>query len=254
MKKIIIVVALATIGCQANAWGLKDLESIADKVTKDTANNDAGSSNGSGVDALSNAEMSSGLKEALNQGVDKAVNSLGAANGFFGNNEVKIPLPDSLKKIEKGMRFIGMGKQSDELILKMNRAAEAAVPEAKALLVSSIKQMSLADAKAILTGPEDAATQYFKKTTSAQMSEKFLPIVTKATEKVQLAKTYNKYAEMGSQFGVVDKKDANIEQYVTNKALDGLYLMIAKEEAAIRQDPVGQASSLLKKVFGAVSK
>lgn len=254
MKKIIIVVALATIGCQANAWGLKDLESIADKVTKGTANNDAGSSNGSGVDALSNAEMSSGLKEALNQGVDKAVNSLGAANGFFGNNEVKIPLPDSLKKIEKGMRFIGMGKQSDELILKMNRAAEAAVPEAKALLVSSIKQMSLADAKAILTGPEDAATQYFKKTTSAQMSEKFLPIVTKATEKVQLAKTYNKYAEMGSQFGVVDKKDANIEQYVTNKALDGLYLMIAKEEAAIRQDPVGQASSLLKKVFGAVSK
>lgn len=246
--------ALATIGCQANAWGLKDLESIADKVTKGTANNDAGSSNGSGVDALSNAEMSSGLKEALNQGVDKAVNSLGAANGFFGNNEVKIPLPDSLKKIEKGMRFIGMGKQSDELILKMNRAAEAAVPEAKALLVSSIKQMSLADAKAILTGPEDAATQYFKKTTSAQMSEKFLPIVTKATEKVQLAKTYNKYAEMGSQFGVVDKKDANIEQYVTNKALDGLYLMIAKEEAAIRQDPVGQASSLLKKVFGAVSK
>lgn len=248
MKKIILLAALATIGCQANAWDLKDLGSIANEVTKGS------SASGSGVDSLSNAEMNSGLKEALNQGVDKAVSSLGTANGFFGNSEVKIPLPESLKKIEKGMKFIGMGKQSDELILKMNRAAEAAVPEAKALLVGSIKQMSLADAKAILTGPQDAATQYFKKTTSTQMGEKFLPIVTKATEKVQLAQTYNKYAEMGSKFGVVDKEDANIEQYVTNKALDGLYLMIAKEEAAIRKDPVGQASSLLKKVFGAVSK
>jgi len=152
------------------------------------------------------------------------------------------------------MRLVGMGDQADDLVLKMNRAAEAAVPEAKALLVNSIKQMSLADAKAILTGPDDAATQYFKKTTSADMSEKFLPIVTKATEKVQLAQTYNKYAELGSQFGVVEKENANIEQYVTNKALDGLYLMIAKEEAAIRKDPIGQASSLLKKVFGAVAK
>lgn len=242
--------ALATLGCQANAWDLKDLGDAAKKVTKSSSN----STNSTGVDALSNDEASSGLKEALNQGVDKAVSSLGAANGFFGNKEVKIPLPDSLKKIEKGMKFIGMGKQSDELILKMNRAAEAAAPKAKALLVSSIKQMSLADAKAILTGPEDAATQYFKKTTSSQMGEKFLPIVTKATEKVQLAQTYNKYAEMGSKFGVVEKEDANIEQYVTNKALDGLYLMIAKEEAAIRKDPIGQASSLLKKVFGAVAK
>ena len=149
---------------------------------------------------------------------------------------------------------MGMGKQSDELVLKMNRAAEAAVPEAKALLVSSIKQMTLADAKSILTGPQDAATQYFKKTTSAQMSQKFLPIVQKATENVQLAASYNKYAEMGSKFGVVKKEDANIEQYVTNKTLDGVYFMIAKEEAAIRKDPLGQASNLLKKVFGSVAK
>lgn len=250
MKKIILLVALATLGCQANAYDFKDLKTLKDKVTTSTAKSGAST----GVDALSNDEASSGLKEALNQGVAKAVSSLGAANGFFGNKEVKIPLPESLKKVEKGMKFIGMGKQSDDLILKMNRAAEAAAPEAKALLVSSIKQMSLADAKAILTGPEDAATQYFKKTTSGDMGKKFLPIVTKATEKVQLAQTYNKYAEMGSKFGVVDKEDANIEQYVTNKALDGLYLMIAKEEAAIRKDPIGQASSLLKKVFGSIGK
>lgn len=249
MRKLVLMIALATLGCQANALDLKDLDlkSITEKMTKSTA-----SSSSSAVDALSNDEMVSGLKEALGQGVDVAVSNLGTMDGFFGNNEVKIPLPDSLKKVEKGMKLIGMGKQSDDLILKMNRAAEAAVPEAKSLLVNSIKQMSLTDAKTILTGPEDAATQYFKKTTSAQMRDKFLPIVTNATEKVQLAQTYNKYAELGSQFGVVDKNDANIERYVTNKALDGLYLMIAKEEAAIRKDPIGQASSLLKKVFGAV--
>jgi hypothetical protein len=204
------------------------------------------------ISDLSNTEASGGLKEALTQGVGKAVSTLGATDGFLGNNEVKIPLPSSLKKVEKVMKMMGMGKQSDELVLKMNRAAEAAVPEAKTLLINSIKKMTVADAKAILTGPQDAATQYFKKTTSAQMAEKFLPIVTKATEKVQLAETYNKYAEMGSKYGVVKKEDAKIEQYVTNKALDGVYLMIAKEEAAIRQDPVGQASSLLKKVFGSL--
>ena len=204
--------------------------------------------------SLSNGETSSGLKEALTQGVGKAVSFLGKTDGFMGNKEVKIPLPSSLKKIEKGMKLMGMGKQSDELVLKMNRAAEAAVPEAKALLIGSIKQMSLADAKSILTGPQDAATQYFKKTTSKQMGEKFLPIVEKSTANVSLADSYNKYAEMGSKFGVVKKEDANINQYVTAKALDGVYLMIAKEEAAIRKDPLGQSSNLLKKVFGSVFK
>lgn len=201
---------------------------------------------------LSNTEASGGLKEALTQGVGKAVDMLGRSDGFLGNKEVKIPLPDSLKKIEKGMKMFGMGKQSDELITKMNRAAEAAVPEAKALLVNSIKSMTVSDAKGILTGPKDAATQYFKKTTSKDMAAKFLPIVEKATANVQLADTYNKYAEMGAKYGLVKKGDENINQYVTQKALDGLYLMIAKEEAAIRKDPVGQTSSLLKKVFGAI--
>jgi hypothetical protein len=151
------------------------------------------------------------------------------------------------------MRMFGMGKQADELILKMNRAAEAAVPEAKVLLVDSAKKMTVADAKAILTGGEDAATQYFKKTTSTQMAEKFLPIVKKATENVQLAQQYKKYAEIGSQYGLVKKEQVNLEQYVTQKTLDGVYLMMAKEEAAIRKDPIGQSSALLKKVFGVLA-
>ena len=252
MKRLLPATLLALFITQADAL---DFGTLKDAL-KSTGNSNAttSTSSGTGVSSLSNDEASSGLKEALTQGVGKAVGTLGAADGFFGNKEVKIPLPKSLQKIEKGMKLMGMGKQSDELVLKMNRAAEAAVPEAKALLVGSIKQMTLADAKAILTGSQDAATQYFKKTTSVQMGEKFLPIVQKATENVQLASSYNKYAEMGSKFGIVKKEDANIEQYVTNKALDGVYFMIAKEEAAIRKDPLGQASSLIKKVFGSIGK
>jgi len=205
------------------------------------------------VDDLSNKEASNGLKEALIVGAGKAVSKLGATDGFFGNPQVKIPLPDGMKKVEKTMRMFGMGKQADDLVLKMNRAAEAAVPEAKALLVASVKKMSVQDAKNILTGGDDAATQYFKQTTSGPMAEKFLPIVKKATENVKLAQQYNKFAEMGSKYGMVKKEQANLEQYVTQKTLDGVYLMMAEEEKAIRQNPMGQASSLLRKVFGALA-
>ncbi len=213
-----------------------------------------GHANALGVSDLTNTEASNGLKAALTQAAGKAVSQLSATDGFFGNNEVKIPLPDTLKKAERSMRMLGMGKQADELVLRMNRAAEAAVPEAKALLVDSVKKMSVTDAKAILTGGDDAATQYFRKTTSAPMAEKFLPIVKKATEDVQLARQYNKFAQMGNKVGLVKKEQVNLEQYVTQKTLDGVYLMMAKEEAAIRKDPVGQTSSLLKKVFGAITK
>lgn len=204
------------------------------------------------VSDLTNKEASGGLKEALIVGAQNAVSKLGATDGFFGNPQVKIPLPATMQKAEKAMRMFGMGKQADDLVLKMNRAAEEAVPEAKTLLIDSVKKMSLADAKSILTGGDDAATQYFKKTTSSAMSAKFLPIVKKATQEVQLAQQYNKFAEMGSQYGLVNKDQANLEQYVTNKALDGVYLMMAEEEKAIRKDPVGQASSLIKKVFGSL--
>ena len=226
MKKVIVTTLLALFVSQANALAVSD---------------------------LSNAEASNGLKAALIQGANKAVSNLGDVDGFFGNKQVKIPLPEAMRKAEKAMRMFGMGKQADELVLKMNRAAEAAVPEAKALLIDSVKKMTLDDAKAILTGPPDSATQYFKKTTSLPMGEKFLPIVKSATEKVKLAQQYNKFAEMGNKYGLVKKEDANLEQYVTQKTLDGVYLMMAQEEAAIRKDPIGQASSLIKKVFGAIS-
>lgn len=207
-----------------------------------------------GLSDLSNADAAAGMKEALIQGAGKAVGKLGVVDGFLGNPAVKIPLPDSVQRAERVMRMFGMGKQADEVILRMNRAAEAAVPEAKVLLVNAVKQMSVADAKNILTGGDDAATQYFRKTTSAPMAEKFLPIVQKAMADVQLAQQYNKFAETGAKYGLVKKEQANLEQYVTQKALDGVYLMMAEEEKAIRKNPMKQASSLLKKVFGALGK
>ncbi len=204
--------------------------------------------------SLSNADAVSGLKDALTQGASAAVSKLGVENGFLGNDKVKIPLPDAIKKVESGMRLLGMQKQADVLVTAMNRAAEQAVPEAKALLVASIKSMSVQDAKGILTGSNTAATEYFRKTTSGQLTAKFLPIVKKATAKVGLAEKYNNIAGKGVQLGLVDAKQAKIEDYVTQKTLDGLFLMVAEQEQAIRKDPVGTATGMAKKVFSLLGK
>jgi hypothetical protein len=206
------------------------------------------------LEDISNKDATGGLKQALTQGAGKAVDVLGKTDGFLGNPQVKIPLPDGLAKAEKLMRAAGMGKQADELVTAMNRAAEAAVPEARQLLVGAVKQMSVEDAKKILTGGDDSVTQYFKGKTSDQLAQRFLPIVRKATEKVQLAQKYDQFAGQGASLGLVKKEDAKIENYVTRKALDGLYLMIAQEERAIRQNPVGAAGGLAKKVFGALGQ
>jgi len=204
--------------------------------------------------SLSNADAGSGLKDALSQGTGVAVSKLGVENGFLGNDKVKIPLPDALKRVEGGLRLLGMQKQADELVTAMNRAAEQAVPEAKALLLGAVKSMSLQDAKGILTGGDTAATDYFRRTTSGQLTEKFLPIVTQATAKVGLAEKYNNLAGKGVQLGLVDAKQARIEQYVTQKTLDGLFLMIAEQEKAIRKDPLGAATGMARTVFGLIGK
>ncbi len=205
-----------------------------------------------GLESISSQDATSGLREALATGAQYAVDSLGRTDGFFGNSKVKIPLPESARKVEKVLRQLGMGKQADELILTINRAAEAAVPEAKALLVDSVRKMSVQDAKGILTGGQDSATQYFKRTTSDQQRVKFLPIVQNATAKVQLAQKYDEYAGKGAQFGLVKKEDAHLDTYVTQKALDGLFVMVAEQEAKIRQNPGEAASVVVKKVFGAL--
>jgi hypothetical protein len=206
------------------------------------------------LDALTNQDATAGLKAALEKGAGAAVDVLGRTDGFFGNGAVKIPLPDSLKKYEKLMRNVGLGKHADELILTMNRAAEAAVPEAKKLFVDSIKKMSVQDAKGILSGGQTAGTDYFKRSTTDQLRERFKPIVKAATAKVKLAEKYNEYAQKGVKFGLVKKEQANLDDYVTQKALDGLFYMVAEEEKKIRQDPVKAGSDIIKKVFGALQK
>ena len=206
------------------------------------------------ADSLSNKDTASGLKEALVRGADLAVSQLGQTNGFMGDARVKIPLPESARAAEKMMRTFGMKKQADELIETMNRAAEMAVVEAKPILTNAVKNMNFDDARGILTGGDDAATQYFRRTTSDAIGAKFLPIVKKATARVDLAGQYNKYAGQASKLGLLDKKDADLDSYVTQKAMDGLFLMIAEQEKAIRKDPVGTGSSLLQKVFGSLGK
>lgn len=205
-----------------------------------------------GLDAISSGDASAGVKEALAKGADFAVSSLGKENGFLGNAKVKIPLPGYLQKAEKGLRMFGMGKQADELVNTMNHAAENAVAEAKPILVDSIKKMGVQDAKAILTGGDDSVTQYFKRTSSEQLTQKFTPIVKAATQKLQLAEQYNAYAGKAASMGLIDGKDADIDSYVTQKAMDGLFLMIAEEEKKLRANPVAAGSALLKKVFGAL--
>jgi hypothetical protein len=205
-----------------------------------------------GLDRISNTDAASGLKQALSDGSIAAVSKLGVENGFFGNPQVKIPLPPSLKRVEGAMRALGMKKQADELVLSMNRAAEAAVPEAKQLLVDAVKKMSVQDAKSILTGGDTAGTEYFKRNTQSQLMQRFLPIVRKATERVGLAQQYNSLAGQGAALGLVKEDQATIERYVTQKTLDGLYFMIGEQEKAFRQNPVGATSDIVRKVFGAM--
>ena len=204
------------------------------------------------LDSISNKDAVSGLKQALTDGSAAAVSLLGKENGFFGNDKVKIPLPPALEQIEGALRFMGKQKQADDLVLAMNRAAEAAVPQAKALLVDAVKKMSVQDAKGILTGGDTAATDYFRRTTEGQLTQRFLPIVKKATDRVGLAQQYNSLAGQGASFGLVGKDEATVENYVTRKALDGLYLMIAEQEKKFRQNPVGATSDIVRKVFGAL--
>lgn len=201
---------------------------------------------------LTQSDASGGLKDALIQGAQVAVRQLGAPGGFSDNPQVRIELPGNLGKAARTMKMMGMGAQVEQLETSMNQAAEAAVPQAQALLVEAVKKMTVEDAKGILAGPQDSATQYLNRSSREQIRTRFLPIVKQATDRVGLAQQYNAFAGQAASFGVIDAKNANIESYVTEQALDGLFTMIAKQEASIRQNPAAAATSLAKKVFGAL--
>ena len=200
--------------------------------------------------ALDESQAASGVRVALERGADSAVALLGKPGGFLDNPQVRIPLPGALERAASMLRAIGQGKKVDDLVNSMNRAAEQAVPEGKPLLVNAVKAMSVEDAVKIVRGGDTSVTDFFAAKTRAPLGEKFLPIVTTETQKVSLAAKYNAVASKGSTFGLVKPEDANVEQYVTRKALDGLYFMIGQEEKKIRADPVATGSAILKSVFG----
>ena len=200
--------------------------------------------------SLTETDAAGGVREALRRGAEAAVANLGRTDGFLGNKAVRIPLPGALEDAAKLMRTFGQGKRVDELVTAMNRAAEAAVPQARTLLVDTVKSISVEDALKIVKGGDTSVTDFFQRKTRTPLNAQFLPIVTEATEKVSLADKYNRVAAKAQGIGLVKDEDANIQQYVTRKALDGLYWMIGEEEKKIRRDPVGTGSALLKKVFG----
>ena len=199
---------------------------------------------------VSEGDAALGVRAALERGAVAAVGLLGRSGGFLDNPKVRIELPGFLKDAAKLLEFTGQRGRIDELVTAMNRAAEAAVPEAQAMLVSAVKSMSVKDALGVVSGGDTSVTDFFVGKTRAPLAVRFLPIVTRATEKVSLAAKYNSVAGKAADMGLLSKDDANIEKYVTGKALDGLYLMIGEEERKIRADPVGTGSAILRKVFG----
>lgn len=201
--------------------------------------------------AVNESDAAIGIRAALEKGAGVAVDLLGRNGGFMDNPKLRIPLPGFLNDGAKILRLTGQQKRVDDLVAAMNHAAELAVPEARSLLLNAVRSMSVDDGLKILRGGDTAATQFFSAKTRAPIGARFLPIVTEATKKVDLADKYNAVAGKAAGLGLVRKEDANVQQYVTGKALDGLFSVIGDEEKKIRADPVGTGSALLSRVFSA---
>ena len=233
MKKVLAVVGAALLAGCANLP--PELSAVLDSA-------------GAGV-APGESEMAQGLKEALAVGTERAVGRIGVRDGYWLNGDVNIPLPDSLRKVEKTLRTFGQGRTVDEFHLSLNRAAEAAAPEAVAIFGDAIRGMTLTDARQILNGPSNAATEYFRGRTHATLTARFTPIVSKATASVGATRKYKelaaKVSKVSSSFQVQD-----LDAYVTERALAGLFRTLADEELKIRQDPAARTTELLKRVFG----
>jgi hypothetical protein len=199
---------------------------------------------------LTTAEVAEGLKEALVKGISTGADLVSVTDGYFKNPEIKIPFPPDVKKVEDAVRKIGLGNQVDKFVMTLNRGAEDAAKESKPIFIAAIKAMTIQDAWAILRGEENAATDYLKRTTSAQLKEKFKPVIQNSLNKVSATKYYGEIVSRYNQIPLVEKVNPNLDDYATDKAIEGLFVMIAKEEKSIRQDPVARTTDLLKRVFG----
>jgi hypothetical protein len=203
---------------------------------------------------LTTEEVGEGLKEALINGISKGADLTSQVDGYFKNSEIKIPFPPDVKKVEDRLRQIGLGSEVDKFVMTLNRGAEDAAKEAKPIFVDAIKSMSITDAWGILKGENDAATQYLKKTTTAQLKTKFGPVIQSSLDKVSATKYYGDLVNTYNKIPLVQKVNPDLNSYATDLAIQGLFTMIAKEEKNIRQDPVARTTDLLKRVFGAQSK
>jgi hypothetical protein len=259
---LLAVLVAALLPAASSRAGLLDkLGNLVTNATTAVTNSTAASS--PALNGLSQDQLVGGLKQALSNGLQHAVGQLGHDGGFLTNLEVKIQMPERLKLVEKTLRSLKQDKLADNFVTAMNHAAEQAVPEATSVFVDAVRQMSIDDAKTILSGPTNAATEYFRRTTATNLFERFHPIVQKATASAGVTSAYKKMtaAASGSQntftksLGSLMGSDAmDVDTYVTNKALDGLFKMVADEEAKIRANPAARTTDLLQKVFGAAQK
>ncbi len=222
---------------------------VLDKVQSQVPAKSASSSGGLAAN-LSDADVGKGLKEALAQGTQKAVTALGRTDGYFGNQAVRILLPESLQKVEAPLRLAGQGKLVDDLVLAMNRAAEKAVPQAASILSDAVRAMTMQDAHGILSGPQDSATQYFRTSSGAKIGEMMQPIIAKSMDSVGVAKAYNRLTASPLAASLAQSYGLDLNGYVNAKAQDGLFTLIAKEEQNIRANPAARGTDILKKVFG----
>ena len=251
VRPLAVTVCLILVAAAAPARA--DLAETLKKVLEASAGKSPAAT--SGQAGLSNDDMVAGLKEALAKGTKQAISELGKPDGFLKNAAVAIPMPESLKRVEKLLRSLKQDKLADEFVATLNHAAEQAVPEAASLFAESINQMSLEDAKGILQGPNDAATQYFRKTSGARLVERFRPAVQAATEQAGVTAAYKRLLKKAGPLAQLVGKEANdLDGYVTERAVDGLFKSIAEEEMRIRKDPLARGSELLKKVFGSILK
>jgi hypothetical protein len=236
MKQLVFIIVLAFGMISSAEAQLESLKKAAKSLT------------GSG--SLSNAEIAEGLKEALTNGISKGSDLVSQMDGYFKNPEIKLPFPPEARNAETKLRAIGMGAEVDRFILTLNRAAEDAAKEAKPIFVTAIKSMTIQDAASILRGQQDAATQYLKRTTSPALKEKFKPVIQNSLSKVNATRYYTDLITAYNKIPLVQKLNPNLDDYATDKAIEGLFIMIAKEEKNIRQNPMARTSELLKKVFG----
>lgn len=249
MKKLLLILLLAAVGASASAQGFKDV--LKKATTKDESNKsviDNVLQKGGVKSALSNDEIVAGLKQALEVGTGKATSKLSAADGFLKDAAIKILMPEEALKVEKKLRAVGMGKQVDNAITSMNRAAEDAAKSASPIFVAAIKEMSFGDALSILRGNDVAATSYLNAKTSASLRAAFAPVIEKSLQKVNATQYWNTVFTTYNKFSS-DKVETDLTAYVTEKALAGIFYGLGEEEKKIRKDPMARSTELLKKVF-----